>query len=70
MLIRNTTWEIRFTYHPVDLGGGVAAAQAVVDVDDGQAGGTAVEHGEQGGQAAEGGAVADAGRDGDPPGSP
>ena len=42
-----------------------AGAEAVVDVDDDDAGRAGVEHREQGGEAAEGGAVADRRRDGD-----
>ena len=50
---------------PGDAGGGHAGAVPVVDVDHGDAGGAGVEHAQQGGQAAEGGAVPDAGGDRD-----
>ena len=45
--------------------GGGGGAKAVVDVDDGDAWGAAVEHGEQGGDAAKGCAVAHGGGHGD-----
>ena len=46
----------------IDQTGETGRAEAVVDVDDRDAGGAGVEHAEQGGDAAEAGAVADAGR--------
>ena len=46
----------------IDLGGDVARAKAVVDVDDGDAAGAGVEHREQRGEPAEVRAVADGGR--------
>src|SRR5207244_2969962 len=49
----------------IDLRGGVGGAEAVVDIDDGDAAAAGGEHAEQGGEAAEAGAVADAGGDGD-----
>jgi HEAT repeat protein len=49
----------------VDLGGGVAGAEAVVDVDHGQAGGAGAEHAHEGGEAAHAGAVADRSGHGD-----
>src|SRR5690606_8649873 len=48
----------------VDLGRGVAGAEAVVDVDDGDAAAATVEHPKQRRQAAETGAVTDAGGNG------
>src|SRR4051794_11595591 len=45
-------------------GDGARGAEAVVDADDGHARRAGREHGEQGGDALEGGAVADAGRHG------
>ena len=49
----------------VDARGEEAGAEAVVDVDDGDAGRAGVEHGEERGETLERGAVADARRDGD-----
>ena len=49
----------------IDAGGYAGGTEAVVDVDHGDAGGAAVEHAEEGGDATEAGAVADAGGDGD-----
>jgi hypothetical protein len=49
----------------VDEAGDVAGAEAVVDIDDGDVAGATVEHAEQGGEAVEAGAIADAGGDGD-----
>jgi len=48
----------------IDTGGYTGSAESVVYVDDGYVGGAAVEHAEQGGDAAEAGAVAYAGGDG------
>lgn len=48
-----------------DGGGGVGGAEAVVDIDHGDSRAAGVEHAEQGSDAAETGAVSDAGRDGD-----
>ena len=45
--------------------GQAASAEAVVDVDDGYAGSTAVEHGQEGRQAVEIGTISDTGRHGD-----
>jgi hypothetical protein len=53
----------------VDLAGNqrrdVAALKTAVDVDGDDVGGAGVEHGQQRGQSAEGGPIADAGRHGD-----
>lgn len=49
----------------VNHAGLVGGAESVIDVDDADAGGAAVEHGQEGGESAEGGAVSDAGGDGD-----
>ena len=48
----------------IDQIGLVTGPEAVVNVDDGYARSTAIEHGEQGGNAAEAGTVTDAGGDG------
>jgi hypothetical protein len=48
----------------VDAGGDAGGAETVVDIDDGDVGGATVEHAEERGDAAEAGAVADAGGDG------
>lgn len=49
----------------IDLGGGVATAEAIVDVGDGDSAAARIEHSQQGGETAEVGTVADAGGDGD-----
>src|SRR6266550_57213 len=49
----------------VDAGGHAGGAETVVDVDNGDVGGATVEHPEECGDAAEAGAVADAGGNGD-----
>src|SRR5882762_3434768 len=49
----------------VDEGAAEGGAEAVVDIEDADVGGAAVEHGEKGGEAGEVGAVADGGRDGE-----
>src|SRR5439155_5133854 len=40
-------------------------AQAIIDVDDGQAGGAAIQHREQSGKTAKAGSISDAGRNSD-----
>ena len=47
----------------VDLSGGVSGTESVIDVDHGDSASAAVEHAEEGGEAAEVCAVSDAGRD-------
>ncbi len=56
---------IRCGGEAVDLCGGVSGAEAVVDVDHGDAAAAAIEHSEESGEAAEVRAVADAGGNGD-----
>jgi hypothetical protein len=49
---------------PVHAGGDAGSAETVVDIDDGDVGGTGIEHAKKSGNAPEAGAVADAGRNG------
>ena len=50
---------IKSSVHVVDHAGKVSGAEAVVDIDDTDAAGTGIEHGQKCGKAAEGGSVSD-----------